>query len=147
VVYNSLEDKNSSNLYIQGFLSTDSMQVSPSDWPFPCEGRADDSSSRVSFTPESLSPPVDQKIVPETYEVSSWPGKLSRALLPVRAKLMGRVQSRPQADEVIARVCFVSPSCVTLLLMYSLMESGSTQWRTSTSKSGLPIQRYVFYPR
>jgi hypothetical protein len=108
VIYNSLEDKNSSNLYIQGFLSIDSMQVSFECFAYQVRTKLIISSSRVSFTPESSSPPVDQRIVPETYEVSSWPGKLGSSLLPLRAKLMGRVQSRPQADEVIARVCFLS---------------------------------------
>ena len=109
MIYKSLEDKTSSNLYIQGFTAEDSMDVS---LLFISLTRAKlmDSTSKVSCILARSFPTVDLEMIVTISEESSW---LGTSHLTTGLKLMSRVQSRPQADEVIERVC--PPFCRVLM--------------------------------
>jgi len=109
VIYKSLEDKTSSNLYIQGFTAEDNMDVSLSPLSV-AHTQLMISTSKASCTPARSYPTVDLETIATTSEESSW---LGTSHLTTGLKLMSRVQSRPQADEVIERVC--PPFCRVLM--------------------------------
>jgi hypothetical protein len=70
VIYKSLEDKTSSNLYIQGFTAEDNMDVSYIVPPLELTS----STSKVSCTPARSFPIVDLETIVTISEESSWLG-------------------------------------------------------------------------
>jgi hypothetical protein len=73
VIYKSLEDKTSSNLYIQGFTAEDNMEVSLLPLSLT-HAKLMDSTSKASCILARSYPTVDLGMIVTTSEGSSWLG-------------------------------------------------------------------------